>query len=135
MLVFIVSFRKSKNYLLCYTLRTVISIYVIRTAVIHQCMVQLASLFLLFFYYSIMVVPYSLPLLSSTLPTPTSNIQSSTPYCLCPWVLYTCPLTTLFLSYVNPLTSPLWLLSVCSSFPCLWLYFSLLFVLLFRFHI
>ena len=30
---------------------------------------------------------------------------------------------------------PLWLLSACSLFPCLWLYFACLFVLLIRFHL
>ena len=31
--------------------------------------------------------------------------------------------------------SPLWSLSVCSLFPCLWFYFACLFVLLIRFHL
>ena len=34
-----------------------------------------------------------------------------------------------------PLPSPLWLLSVCSSFQCLWLYFAYWFILLIRFHL
>ena len=50
---------------------------------------------------------------------------------------YTCSLTTLpLLSPVIPLCPPLWLLSVCSLFQCLWLYlFACLFVLLIRFHL
>ena len=36
---------------------------------------------------------------------------------------------------IIPLLSPLWLLLVCSLFPCLWFYFSCLFVLLIRFHL
>ena len=33
------------------------------------------------------------------------------------------------------LPSPLWSLSACSQFQCLWLYFACLFVLLIRFHL
>ena len=33
------------------------------------------------------------------------------------------------------LLPPLWSLSVCSLFPCLWFYFAHLFVLLIRFHL
>ena len=36
--------------------------------------------------------------------------------------------------YPSPAASP-WLLSVCSLFQCLWLYFACLFVLLVRFHL
>ena len=36
---------------------------------------------------------------------------------------------------VTPLPPPLWSLSVCSLFPCLWLYFAQLFVLLIRLHL
>ena len=36
---------------------------------------------------------------------------------------------------IIPLFPPLWLLSVCSLFSCLWFYFSLLFILLIRFHL
>ena len=43
-----------------------------------------------------------------------------------------CKLFTLF--PCNPLPSPLWSLSACSQFQCLWLYFACLFVLLIRFH-
>ena len=35
----------------------------------------------------------------------------------------------------HPPLQPLWLLSVCSLFQCLWLYFACLFVLLIRFHL
>ena len=58
------------------------------------------------------------------------------PHCLCPCVLYTsslmdCPL----FSPIIPLPALLWLLSVCSLFQRLWLYFACLFVLLLRFHL
>ena len=89
--------------------------------------------FLLSFNYS---CPHFLPLLSPDLPTSTSHIQSSPPHCLCPWVLYTCSLTTLpLLSPITFLPPPLWLLSVCSLFPCLWFYFARLLVLLIRFQL
>ena len=55
---------------------------------------------------------------------------------LCPWVVYTCSLTTLPLLYSIILFTPtLWLTSVCSLLQCLWLYFSCLFILLIRFHL
>ena len=38
-------------------------------------------------------------------------------------------------SPINPLPSPLWSLSACSQFQCLWLYFTCLFVLLIRFQL
>ena len=69
------------------------------------------------------------------LPAPTLNSLAS-PRCHCPWVLYTCSLVTLpLLCPVIPLSVPLWLLSICSLFPCLWLYFAHLFVLMIRFHL
>ena len=58
-------------------------------------------------------------------PPPTLN---STSLWLCPWVLYTCSLMTLPpLSPIIPFPSPLWLLSICSLFQCLWMYFACLF--------
>ena len=41
--------------------------------------------------------------------------------------------TLSLLSSLIPLPTPLWSLSVCSSFPCLWFYFASLFVLFIRF--
>ena len=91
-----------------------------------------------FFYCCLITV---VPIFPITPPCPihrTSHLQSSTlpaPGYLCPWVLYTCSWTTLPLfSPVIPLPSP-WLLSVCSLFQCLWLYFACLFVLLIKFHL
>ena len=56
------------------------------------------------------------------------------PLWLCPWVLHTCCLMTLsLLSPVISLPPPFWSLSVYSLFPCLWLYFACLFVLLVSF--
>ena len=55
------------------------------------------------------------------------------PHCLWPWVFYTCSLMIFSLhSPVFPLLPPLWSLSVCSLFLCLWFYFACLFVLLIR---
>ena len=59
--------------------------------------------------------------LSPTPPIPPPALLPS-PLWLCPWVLYTCSLTTLsLLSPVISLPPPL---SVCSLFQCLWLYFA-----------
>ena len=44
-------------------------------------------------------------------------------------------LTLPLLSPIIPLLLPLWSLSVCSLFLCLWFYFAHLFVLLIRFHL
>ena len=44
-------------------------------------------------------------------------------------------LTLPLLSPITSLAPPLWSLSVCSLFPCLWFYFAGLFVLLIRFHL
>ena len=59
--------------------------------------------------------------------TPPSSISS--PPCYCLYVLYncSCKLFTLFSLY--PLPSPLWSLSACSQFQCLWLYFACLFLI------
>ena len=52
---------------------------------------------------------------------------------LCPCILYTGSLMALpRFSPIIPLPSSLWLLSVCSLFQCLWLYFACLFLLLIR---
>ena len=58
-----------------------------------------------------------------SLPTP-----DPTPLWLCPWVLCMCSLTTLLRFSPLSLPLPLWLLSVCSLFPCLWFYFTCLLV-------
>ena len=51
------------------------------------------------------------------------------PPLVCPWLLHTCSLTSLpLLSPIIPLLPPLWVLSGCSVFQCLWLYFACLFV-------
>ena len=83
-----------------------------------------------FYYCSITVVPISSPLLSPALPIRHLPYSFLAPLsrCLCPWVLYTCSLMTLLLlSPVISLPPSLWLLSVCSLFPCLGLYFVCLF--------
>ena len=64
------------------------------------------------------------------LPHPPPTHLNPTLLWLCPWALYRCSLTTLpLLSLIIPLSQPLWLLSVCSLFPCLWFYFACLFCL------
>ena len=95
--------------------------------------------FLIFYCCSITVVPIFSPFLSPALPTPIFHIQSS----LLPLMslsmgpLYMLlDLTLLLLSpVIPPLAPPLWSLSVCSLFVCLWFYFAHLFVLLIRFHL
>ena len=87
--------------------------------------------FLLMFKYNCL---YFLP---TTLPSP----QNPTFHLLshCPLALSMCPLhmfldnPSSFLPHY-PLPTPLWLLSVCSIFQCLWLYF-VCFVLFIRFHL
>ena len=86
--------------------------------------------FLLLFYYSCLNFP---PLPSPTLHTPCSHSQF--PHCCpCPWVIHTCSLASPF-PFSPPLstTPPLWSLSVCSMFPCLWFYFVHQFILFIRF--
>ena len=83
------------------------------------------SLFLYLFFYccSTTVVPIFPPSLSPTPLTPTFHTQSNYPHCLCPWVLYTCSLMTLFLlSPIILLPFPFWLLSVFSFLQFLWIY-------------
>ena len=86
---------------------------------------------LLFFFYccsstvvSIFTPPRPLPSLSSTLqPTPFGFIHVS--FIHVSWG----PTPIIFLLL------PLWLMSDCHLFQCLWLYFACLFVLLIRFHL
>ena len=66
---------------------------------------------------------------------PTSH-PLSYPLWLCPCAVYTCSLRALPLfSPIISLPSTLWLLSDCSLFQCLWLYFVCLFVLLISLHL
>ena len=97
----------------------------------------LVFVFFFFFFYccSSTVVSISPHLIPSTPLLPASHSQYY-PIWLCPCVLYTCSLTSLHLfSPTSPLFHPLCLLSVCSLFQCLWLYFACLFVLFIRFHL
>ena len=55
------------------------------------------------------------------------------PPCYCPCVLYNCSCKPFNLFPCNPLPSPLWSLSACAQFQCLWLYFACLFIFLMRF--
>ena len=81
------------------------------------------------------VVSIFTPSHSLTPPISTSHPRTY-PLGLCPCVLYTCSLKDLPLfSPIIPLSPPLWLLSVCSLFQCLWLHFPCFFVLLIRFHL
>ena len=87
--------------------------------------------FLLLCNYS---CPHFPPITLPILPTPTSHIQLS-PIPLSssmgPLYMFLDDLLPSF-SYYPP---PLWLLSICSLFPCFWLYFAHSFVLLIRFHL
>ena len=63
-------------------------------------------------------------------------ILEPTPFGFVHVSFYTCSLLALPLfSPIIPLPCPLWLLTVCSLFQCLWLYFACLFVALIRFHL
>ena len=68
--------------------------------------------------------PIALPFL-----THLHSDSQSPPCCTCcPQIIYTCSLTRpfpFFLPYLTP--APLWSLSVCSLFPCLWFHFTCLF--------
>ena len=93
-------------------------------------------LFSLFFYCcSSTVVSIFTPSCPPIPPIPASHPQTYHLWlCLC--ILYTCSLMDLpqFFPIIPP-HPPLWLLSACSLFQCLWLYFACLFVLLIRFHL
>ena len=90
-------------------------------------------IFLLLFSYSCHTFFYCCSLLLHPHSLPTVNPPS---HCLWPWVLYSCSLTCSFLYFplLFSLSSPLWSLSVCSLFPCLWFNFARFCVLLIRFH-
>ena len=93
--------------------------------------------FYFFYRCSIIVVPisphyspllYPPPLLlHSVLTIPLLSLSRG------PWYMFP-DLIIPLLSAVSPLIPPLWLLSVCSLFPCLWFYFAQL-VLLIRIHL
>ena len=82
--------------------------------------------FLLLFEYSCLHFPP--PTFTPTLFIPASYPRTY-PLWLFPCVLHTCSLMTPTLSPITPLPSPLWLLSGCSLFQCLWLYFACLYIL------
>ena len=88
------------------------------------------------YWCSFTVAPILPPLPSSAQPTFHSHSQSPS-RCPCPWVIHTCSLTNPFPFfpplYSSPLPSPLWPLSVCSMFPCLWFYFAHKVILFIRF--
>ena len=87
----------------------------------------LRFIYLLLFKYSCLHFhPTRLPC-----PTHPRLLFFTYPLWLSPYVLYTCSLTPF--PYFPP--PPLWLLSVCPLFQCLWLCFACLFVLLIRFHL
>ena len=79
--------------------------------------------FLLLFKYN------CLPFHPTTAPPIPASHPWTYPLWLCLCVLYTCSLMDCPLfSPIIPLPTLLWLLSVCSLFQCLWLYFASLFV-------
>ena len=87
----------------------------------------------IFYCYSITVVPVFLPLPSSALPTPCSHtVNPHTVVHACGSFIHALclvPSPSLYL-YHPP---PLWSLSFCSMFPCLWFYFVRYFILFIRF--
>ena len=94
-------------------------------------------IFLLLFKYSCLHFhPLHLPSLHrapSTHPSPPPTLEPTTPFGFdCVSFIHVGDPS---LSPVIPLPQPLWLLSVCSLFQCLWLYFACLFVLLVRFYL
>ena len=89
---------------------------------------------LTFYCCPVRVVPVFPPLLSSAQPTPL--LPHSIPTLLSMSVGHSYMFLNSSLSLLStliPLPRPLWLLAVCSLFPCLWLYFVHLFVLFIRF--
>ena len=73
-----------------------------------------------FFYFLIFLLLFKYICLHFP-PPPTID---PTTFWLCPWILYTCSLTTIpLLSPTIPHHLPLWLLLVYSLFQFLWLYF------------
>ena len=86
-------------------------------------------IFLLLFKYSFVPFPRPLP----TTPVLSTSLTCFHPPCYCPCVLYNCSCKPFTLFPCNSLPFPLWSLSACSLFQCLWLYFACLFILLIRF--
>ena len=82
------------------------------------------TFFLLLFKYSFLPFPLSPPHLPPLFPPP--------PF-YGPRILYNSSCKPFTPFPYNPLPSPLWSLSACSQFQCLWLYFACLFILLIRF--
>ena len=101
------------------------------------------SIFTQFYLLFSLLFNYSCPhFFFTTLSCPTHpHFPHSIPlYCLHACSLMgTCSMGTLYMFLDDPspsfLSYPLWLLSVCSLFPCLWFCFAYLFVLLIRFHL
>ena len=105
-------------------------------------------LFLVFYFIfyccSVTVIPpffsVALPCLYPLASYPSPLPQSVLPHCACeslihvPW-LDLSPQPPTPVTPLIPLLPPLWSLSVCSLFPCLWFCFVHLFVLLIRFHL
>ena len=81
---------------------------------------------LLFYSYSIAVVPIFLPLHSSTQPTPSSLLPQSIATLLSTSMghayIFFSPFP--FFPPLSPTLLLLWPLSVCSMFPCPWFYFA-----------
>ena len=88
----------------------------------------------LFFYFLLLFKYTFLPFPPTPAQLPTS-LRFLHPPRYCPCVLYNCSYKPFTLFPWNSLPSPLWSLSACSQFQCLWLYFACLFVLLIRFQL
>ena len=84
-------------------------------------------IFYTFFYCCSSPVVSIFPSPLSPAPPISASHPRTYPFWLCPCVLYTCSLMALPLfSSIISLLPPLWSLSVCSLFQCLWFYFACL---------
>ena len=84
--------------------------------------------FFFFVFVQVQLSPLSPHQYPRPQPSPPPTLDP-TPLWLCPCVLYTCSLMTLPLfPPLSPSPHPLWSLSVCSLFKCLWFYFAHLLV-------
>ena len=94
---------------------------------------KIGTAFLKFYFYFLLLFKYSFLDFPRLSPPPTLDPT-------CPLALSMCPLYVFLgdpssFSPHYPLPPPLWFLSVCSLFQCLWLYFACLLVFFIRFHL
>ena len=113
-------------------------LHILTTSIFFFYNMNISLLYLYLYIYNcclstvVSIFPPPLPAPPQPSPPPTLD---PIPHWLCPCVLYTCSLMTFHLSPVILLPASLWLLSVCSLFQCLWLYFVCFFLLLIMFQL